>query len=160
MHHGRITVPYHTRNGVVALRSRSMPLANGGEDGLKYLPWWTGDVTRPFNTTALDTAQEVLICEGEFDTITAWMLGYHAVGIAGVQNWKQVYKPLFRYRSVTLIGDNDDSGQGSDFCKKIAKKLGGCSIVMMPSGHDLNSAVKEYGEEFVRKMINGSEEDE
>ncbi len=154
-HLGRIVIPYNTRSGVVALRSRSLPMENGGEEGAKYLPWMTGDVSRPFNTTALDTAEEVYITEGEFDTITAWMLGLFVVGIPGVSNWKSVYRPLFRYRRVTIIGDNDDSGQGDKFCSEVAKALGGCSTVLAPKGHDLNSFFVEAGKDQTLKHLMG-----
>ncbi len=159
MHFGRIVVPYQTRTGVVALRSRSMPNDDGGDAGNKYLPWMTGDVTRPFNTTALDTAEEAYIIEGEFDTITAWMLGLYAVGIPGVSNWKPVYRPLFRYRRNTVIADNDDMGQGKEFAKTVAGQLGQCSIIMNPKGHDLNSFYVEAGKETVLKHIVGVDED-
>lgn len=159
MHQGRIVIPYHTRTGVVALRSTSVPDLTGSRPEPKYLPWMTGDISRPFNVTSLDTAEEVLICEGELDCITAWMLGFYAVGIAGVAAWKDVYQPLFRYRKVTIVADMDDgSGQGMDFAKKVAGKLGGCSIVPMERGHDLNSFFVERGGEATLKHIKGDSE--
>lgn len=161
-HQGRIVVPYQTRTGVVALRSVSVPtditdMSTRPEP--KCLPWMTGDVTRPYNTTALDTAEEVYIVEGEPDTWTAWMLGLYVVGIPGVNNWKGVFKPLFRYRKVTIIADNDDMGQGKEFAKTIAQQLGGCSIIMNPKGHDLNSFYAEAGKETVLKHILGDLDD-
>ncbi len=158
-HLGRLVIPYQTRTGVVSLRSRSMPGEDGSDDAVKYLPWMTGDVTRPFNTTALDTAEEAYIIEGEFDTITAWMLDLYAIGIPGVNNWKPVYRPLFRYRKNTIIGDNDDQGQGKEFTKTVAQQRGGCSIIMNPKGHDLNSFYAEAGKETVLKHILGDSED-
>ncbi len=157
-HAGRIVIPYQTRTGVVALRSRSLPSEDGSDVGNKYLPWMTGDITRPFNTTALDTAEEAYIIEGEFDTITAWMLGLYAVGIPGVSNWKSVYRPLFRYRRNTIIADHDDQGQGREFAKAVASSLGGCSIIMCDQGYDLNSMFVEKGEEYTRKLILGEDD--
>lgn len=159
MHAGRIVIPYQTRTGVVALRSRSLPGENGSDAGNKYLPWMTGDVTRPFNTTALDTAGEAYIIEGEFDTITAWMLGLYAVGVAGVNNWKSVYKPLFRYRKNSVIADNDDQGQGREFAKLVAGQLGNCSIILCDKGYDLNSMMVEKGVEYCKKLISGDSDD-
>lgn len=153
-HQGRIVVPYMTRTGVVSLRSRSMPAENGGEYGSKYLPWLTGDTTRPFNTPALDTAAEVVITEGEFDAITAWILGLHSIGIPGVANWKSVFRPIFRHRKVYVVGDSDDQmQQGENFAKKVAKDLGGAAVLMPPKGYDLNSYYAEHGVELTLKML-------
>lgn len=159
MHSGRVVIPYQTRTGVVALRSMSIPDANGSRPEPKYLPWMTGDVSRPFNTTALDTAPEVYIIEGEMDTIVGWMLGLYVIGIPGVSNWKGVYRPMFRYRKVTIIADNDDMGQGKEFAKTVAGQLGGCSIIMCDKGYDLNSMFAEKGLEYCKKMIIGDDED-
>lgn len=158
LHQGRVTIPYFTRTGIVALRSTSIPDANGGRPEPKYLPWMTGDLSRPYNSTALDGShEEITICEGEMDTMTAWMLGMYAVGIPGVSNWKDVYRPLFRYRRVTIIADNDDAGQGNEFAKTIASKLGGCQIAIMPKGYDLNSYFAEHGEENTKKYLAGGD---
>lgn len=159
MHQGRVVIPYFTRTGVVALRSTSIPDPDGGRPEPKYLPWMTGDVSRPFNVTSLGFNDEVYVCEGEMDTITAWQCGLPAVGIPGVQNWKDVYRPLFRYRRVTILADNDDSGQGHDFAKTVAGKLGNCQIVMMPKGHDVNSYYSEVGGEVFKKYILGEDID-
>ncbi len=153
MHQGRITIPYQTRTGIVAMRSRSMPLENGGEEGTKYLPWMAGAITRPFNTPALDTAAEVYICEGEFDTITAQMCGVNAVGIAGSTNWKNVYRPLFRFRKVTVVIDKDDDGQSMKWAKEISKAIGGAAIVAPEDGYDLNSYFMTFGRDMTRKML-------
>lgn len=160
-HQGRLVIPYYTRTGVVALRSTSLPDADGGRPEPKYLPWMTGDISRPFNVTALDGPQEeIYICEGEMDTITAWQCGLYAVGIPGVQNWKDVYRPLFRYRRITILADNDDVGQGKEFAKVVAGKLGGCQIVTMPREHDVNSYYAEVGEEVFKKYILGEDSDD
>lgn len=156
LHVGRLVIPYFTRSGTVALRSTSLPTPEGGRPEPKYLPWMAGDISRPFNTTALDGAvQNVYICEGEMDTITAWMAGFYAVGIPGVQNWKDVFRPMFRYRSVTVLADNDDQGQGKDFAHTIAKKLGNTQILLMPSGHDVNSYFNEVGLDVFKKYVLG-----
>lgn len=157
-HKGRLVVPYHTRTGVVALRSISIPDSTGSRPEPKVLPWMTGDTTRPYNVTSLDTADEVYIVEGESCAWTAWMLGLYVIGIPGVTNWKDVYRPLFRYRKVTILADMDDHGQGMEFAKTVASKLGGCSILPAERGHDLNSMWTTYGESFCRKHL-GLDED-
>lgn len=158
-HLGRIVIPYLTRSGVVAMRSTSLPDEEGIRAEPKYRPWMAGDVTRPFNTRSLDTASEVVICEGEMDTIVAWELGFFAVGIPGVSNFKDVYRPIFRHRKVTILCDNDDSGQGRKFGDEVAKALGGCSVVLMEKGHDLNSMYVARGREYTLKHINGTDDD-
>lgn len=93
---------------------------------------------------------------GNCDTIIAHQLGLKAVGIPGVKNWKPVYRNLFKYRQVTVIADNDDAGgQGQDAAKRIVKEISGARMLLMPSGHDLNSFYTEFGHEKTLDLILG-----
>lgn len=158
-HQGRMVIPYYTRTGVVALRSSSVGIDDGTRPEPKYLPWMEGDVNRPFNVTALDGShEEVYICEGELDTVTAWQCGLYAVGIPGVKNWKPLFRLLFRYRKVTILADNDDSaGEGREFASALARKLSGAQIIVMPKGHDVNSYYTEAGEDVFKKYVLGKD---
>lgn len=161
IHMGRLVIPYFTRSGVVALRSSSIEDSSGNRPEPKYMPWTHGDVNRPYNTNALSGShEEVYICEGEGDTWIAHQMGLYAVGIPGVKNWKSEFRPLFRYRKVTVLADNDDEGQGYEFGKHVSQQVGGATIILMPRGDDLTSFYVESGEDVVRKHILGELDNE
>lgn len=151
---GRLAIPYLTRAGVVDIRYRRIP-ADGDPTspvfGNKYesMP---GAESRPFNTLALARSESfVVICEGEFDTVTADMAGIPAVGFPGVETWKKLYWRMFRYRRVAILADNDDAG--AKFARKVAEDVNGSVIIGMPNGHDVNSFVLAEGIEALRKKV-------
>lgn len=150
---GRISIPYLTRAGVVDIRFRANP-NDPSRQKYKTIP---GHESRMYNTSALMyPAPEILICEGEIDTIIASMCGYAAVGIPGAGAWKTFYAPLFAYRDVVVVVDNDDTGAGREtFAKKIVKDIPAARLAICPEGHDLNSWYMEAGQEGVQTMIGG-----
>lgn len=151
---GRISFPYITPSGVVALRFRT--IGPPGERS-KFLTV-TGDSARPYNTRALVGAREVYICEGETDTIAAYQSGLSAVGFPGVNSWakdSRVYARVFANRAVTVLADNDDQGEGVEFSEDIYRTLGGCRIKVLPDGYDVSRYVLEHGPKALREFING-----
>ncbi len=154
MHHGRVTIPYFTRSGIVGMRSTSVEVEAGVRPEPKYLPWFAGDINRPFNVTALGTVNpNIYITEGEFDCMSAWMAGFSAVGIPGVKNWKPVFRTMFAYRNLTVLADNDDNGQGKEFANRLAEELRGVKVILMPRGHDVSSYLQEFGVDALRDFI-------
>lgn len=160
---GRLSFPYIKPSGVVAIRFRSMNpessskmLAHAGDEGTLY------------NTAALLGTKEIYICEGETDTITAYQAGLRAVGLPGASSWapnRAEFRCVFRNRIVKVLQDNDDefieknSGKvrrpGQELAKDIYKTLGGCQIIAMPRGHDVNSYAMEYGLDALREYVSG-----
>lgn len=166
----RLSFPYITRSGVVSMRFRSI-----GESKQKILVQ-TGDIARLYNPMALMNAQSVYICEGETDTITAWMAGLPAVGIPGAYNWTKygkIWAKAFANREVCVLADNDDKKikqnedgsetvktPGADFAQDVYRSLGGCRILMMPEGHDVSSFAQAEGlEALYAKATRSSRED-
>ncbi len=111
-----------------------------------------GAGTRIFNTLDLQAADdEIAICEGEIDCITAHLCGIPSIGVPGVQNWKpQYYRLLKGYTKIWLFADGDSYGEG--LAKKIADVMGDrVSVIKMPDGEDVNSMVRKYGKEALLK---------
>lgn len=155
---GKLAIPYVTRSGVVSMRFRQIPEIVDGLyqpfEGPKYLSV-PGDEPRMFNTIDLDRREDyVCICEGEFDAITAHQAGLPAVGIPGVNGWKDFYSRCFKgYRAVYILSDNDDKGQGQAFSEKVAGQVENSRIVCMPKDHDVNSFLVAEGPEALRARL-------
>lgn len=109
IYHGRLSIPYLRRAGVVGFNFRSI---HG--DTPKYL---TQGHKHLYNTAALDRADltgSIYITEGEFDAIIATeRYGLAAVGVPGAAVWKALpyAAELFRgYDRIVVLADPDDAG--------------------------------------------------
>ncbi len=148
---GRISIPYLTNAGPVALRFRKLPEQ---EHGPKY--WQpAGTVTSIFNVnTILQGGSYAVVTEGEFDCMIATQCGLPAVGIPGATAWKPHYSAVFEGFERTIIcGDNDDKGAGAEFAEKVAAKVPAPVVFMMPQGHDVNSYFLEAGSRGLRQLL-------
>ncbi|GAA3136910.1 hypothetical protein GCM10010466_29660 [Planomonospora alba] len=152
---GRIAIPYLSPDlKTLQLRFRRL----GDEDGPKYLTV-PGDIPRPFNTRVLDLPLDTMaVCEGELDAITATQAGIPAIGIPGVSAWRDEWAlALEQYDTLYVLADNDDKGQGAKLGETIALRCPNARIILMDSGHDVNSYVNEFGPEALRKKVGISE---
>lgn len=147
---GKISIPYLTRSGVVALRFRRGPVG----EGPKYWQPPGSNITI-FNVNELVKHQRwIAICEGEIDCITATQAGIPAVGIPGASAWKDHYGTLFEgYERVIILADNDDKGAGEQFAAKVAEEVPEPAIITMPDGHDVNSFYCEHGAKELRGLL-------
>jgi hypothetical protein len=142
---GMLCIPYlrygYSGPSVITIRFRCIVDACPHEyhGKINSLP---GHGTRLYNTRALlAPADEVAICEGEMDTITAEMYGLHAVGVPGVENWRPYMAAAFHgYRKVRIFAQRDDKGQSMKWAAEIAAKLPNASVEPCPDGCDLNDA--------------------
>jgi len=113
----------------------------------------------PFNGDVLREPQDrVFICEGCLDTISALQLGYPAIGIPGVQGFREEWFALFgNVGSVLIAFDNDQAGQ------RVAVKLRSefrlrrirADVVLPSQGKDINDQLtfrmeKQRGKSSVR----------
>lgn len=111
-----ITFPYMVAGSVVQIRGRRL----AGDT--KYLTP-PGQPARLFNTDAVWGAQEVVICEGEFDAMALTQVGYHAVAVPGAANWSDSWNGYFEGANrVFVMYDPDDVGQKN--CLKVLEALG------------------------------------
>ncbi|THV35724.1 topoisomerase [Glycomyces buryatensis] len=116
---GMLAVPYlrHGYSGpnVTTIRFACIAddCAHEHHDKISSLP---GHGVRLYNTRdLLAPADEICICLGEWDTITALTYGLHAVGVQSVTGWKpymaQAFQGYKKVRIFTRIGDRDQSMQ-------------------------------------------------
>lgn len=111
-----------------------------------------GAATHIFNTLDLQNSDdEIAICEGELDAITAHLCGIPSIGVPGVQNWKDQYFRLLKGRKkIWMFADGDSYGEG--LAKKISDKMGDkVKVIQMPDGEDVNSMVGKYGKAALLK---------
>lgn len=173
---GMLAIPYLTRSGAVTIRFRAIPRAEfwepfnlddpeGMEAARAALKEWKpegpkyksvpGDEPRMFNPNDL-CRREPIVCitEGEFDAVTANQAGLPAVGIAGVNGWREYFSRAFTgYEAVYILCDNDDKGQGQAFGEKVAAQVANARIVLLPEGHDVNSYVIQEGPEALTARL-------
>jgi DNA primase len=140
MYHGRLAVPYLSRNGVVSIKFRRL-----GETGTKYL-YHKGQRPRLFNTIAYFEADDTLgLCEGEIDAIVATeRLGVPTIGIPGVDTWMEQadsWKPIFKdFRTVLMFADGDDAGH--NLADAVSESIGTrLRVVACTPGQDVASTV-------------------
>ncbi|MET8684821.1 toprim domain-containing protein [Streptomyces sp. NPDC004732] len=166
---GRLAVPYLRRNPfgkttVAAIRFRCVRAeciknpdgswrdeeAHVGHGKMESMP---GDTHRVYNAEAILRAHdEIAICEGEPDTWTAEMCGIPAVGIQGVNGWKDYFTELFLgYRTVYVLADGDKAGE--EFATEVAKKLPNALVVPMGQGLDVNKLHTTKGREAVLEKV-------
>lgn len=154
---GMISIPYLTPNGPVALRFRRPPYK---ESGPKYWQPLGSDLTI-FNTPAFFESEDTItITEGEMDCMTLVQAGIPAVGLPGASSWKAHFELIFEgYASVVICADNDDKEMkngkhaGREFAARVAQKVPGPHVILMPEGHDVNSFYAEFGREALRDHL-------
>lgn len=159
-----ISIPYLTPAGTVQIRFRKAPWESGRA---KY--WQTpGSLVRMFNTNMLleGTGRIAYVCEGEFDTMAATQAGLPAIGISGVNGWRDhFYAMLAGFDRIAFLADSDGEGDklkerpedwpedkefdprgvGIKFAETHANAMEGGVVIQMPAGHDVNSYLVEAG---------------
>lgn len=164
---GRISIPYITTTGPVAVRFHKTP---GMAEGIPKYKDMSGPAGKPrlYNVTSIanDPAGEVIyVCEGEFDTLIAQQIGLTAVGVSGAQKWQPHYRHLLEgYNQVIVLADRDDKPNkqtglrpGEEMANMIQTNLKGqdVRVVFMPEGHDVNSAYLDGDKQSLLDWING-----
>lgn len=149
MYRGRLAIPYLRKSvegnwSVVGIKYRAIPGVPCFREDTKYLNP-AGSVHRIYNTyDAITNDDEIAVCEGELDTLTASAFGIPCVGAPGVKSWKDHFTEIFMgYETVYVLCDGDDAGLSfGDF---LAGKLQNVRVIPMDLGEDVNSTVHKYG---------------
>lgn len=152
-HAGRLSIPYVTETGVVAIKYRAM---DGSKP--KYLNE-SGCGVHLYNARVLiREADRVVLTEGELDTLTVQAYtGIPSVAYPGVDTWKA--QPHWRLcfqdvAEVVVIADGDDVGRAS--AERVAKSIGThARVVEMPPEHkDANEFIAAQGAAAFLERIN------
>lgn len=149
MYRGWLAIPYLRWSpgqgwSVITMRFRCLEDHDHGRHG-KYMAH-PGSSIHIYNTLAvMGSNDEIAVCEGELDTITAELHGVPAVGIPGRENWKPHFHRMFKgYEKVFILADGDQPGK--DFAFDVMKTLPNGRVINMPEGEDVNSTVKKFGQ--------------
>ena len=117
-----VEIPYANQNGEqVATRYRISP---GGDDKFR---WERGSKTTLYGLHKLEEAHDagyVLLVEGESDCHTAWYRGLPAVGVPGVNNWRDEWaEHLNGISKIFVVVEPDKAG------KKLWENLTRCEAL-------------------------------
>jgi DNA primase len=138
---GRLAIPFDTPSGIVDIRFRAIT----DDGGPKYLSR-AGSGQLIYNVNAFEIDSEMIaVCEGELDTIVAQsMIGIPAVGMPGVNGWKDFYWRAFTdYRKVFVLCDGDSAGK--EMGRAIATAVDTAVVINMPDGMDVNDVYLAEG---------------
>ncbi len=128
----KIILPYYHKGQVTHIRARSHPSEK--EKCYFQLP---GYEIRLFNEDDVHGADQIIIAEGEFDTMILKQLGYNVVGIPGANTFQEGWVcKLEKCKSVFIALDGDNGG--IEGAVRIASFLGEkARIVSLPDGQDI-----------------------
>jgi putative DNA primase/helicase len=117
-----VEIPYADQNGEqVATRYRISP---AGDDKFR---WEKGSKTTLYGLHKIEEAHDagyVLLLEGESDCHTAWYRGLPAVGVPGVDNWRDEWaEHLDGIPKIFVVVDPDEAG------KKLWQTLVSCKAL-------------------------------
>jgi hypothetical protein len=114
-----VEIPYADRDG--ELLTTRYRIAVGGDDKFR---WEKGSTTTLYGLHKLEEAEEagyVLLLEGESDCHTAWYKGLPAVGVPGVDNWRDGWAlHLDGIPKIFVVVEPDEAG------KKLWRTLVSC----------------------------------
>jgi hypothetical protein len=117
-----VEIPYADRDG--ELLTNRYRIAVGGDDKFR---WEKGSTTTLYGLHKLEEAEKagyVLVVEGESDCHTAWYRGLPAVGVPGVDNWKDKWAEYLNGISkLFVVVEPDEAG------KKLWRSLVGCNAL-------------------------------
>ena len=154
---GMLAVPYLRRsesNDALVVSIRFRCLEDHEHIGHGKYNTVAGDPARLYNTRAITESDEyIAITEGEFDAIAMTMAGMAAVGIPGVQTWKDHFDTIFRgYKTVYVFTDGDEAGRGFGrfVCERLKKNA---KQIPCPPGEDVNSWLAGGGYDDIWKAM-------
>ena len=152
--YNRLAIPYVTRAGVVDVRYRCIRPHDCGDSGcVKYLGR-PGVSPRLYHVSSLvEAGSGICVAEGELDCVILNQLGYEAVGIPGVANWKPHWNRLFEdFDRIIVFCDGDSAGHG--FGKAWADRFPqSVELVQCDDGEDVNSTFIEEGPDWFERHL-------
>jgi len=138
---GFITFPHWHHGRVVYISGRGWPDKKHRKLEKDKVP-----LVHLYNEEAV-REKEVILCEGEIDTLTLVQNGFNACGVLGTGSFKEEWVERFKHcQTVYLSLDGDEAGTKANL--KIAELLGSkARIVSLPDGQDVNDFFKEKTKE-------------
>jgi putative DNA primase/helicase len=117
-----VEIPYADRDG--ELLTNRYRIAVGGDDRFR---WEKGSTTTLYGLHKLEEAEKagyMLLVEGESDCHVAWYRGLPAIGVPGVDNWRDEWaEHLSGIPKIFVVVEPDEAG------KKLWRSLVGCNAL-------------------------------
>jgi hypothetical protein len=117
-----VEIPYADRDG--ELLTNRYRIAVGGDDRFR---WEKGSTTTLYGLHKLEEAEKagyILLVEGESDCHVAWYRGLPAVGVPGVDNWRDAWAlHLDGIPKIFVMVEPDEAG------KKLWRSVVGCNVL-------------------------------
>lgn len=150
--HGRLSIPYLTRAGVVSVRYRCLREHNCSAEGCPKYLGRAGEDTRLYNVESFFGSESyIAVAEGELDALTLGQCGIPGVAVPGVSNWKPHFNRIFQdFGTIYVFSDGDDAGR--KFGQRLASELR-ATVLTMPDGEDVNSMYVKEGGEWLRGRL-------
>lgn len=133
---GFITFPHFVRDSIVYMSGRGWP-----EKAHKKLPKEKVPLNHLYYEDAL-RKPEIIIAEGEIDTLTLLQHGFNACGVLGTNSFKEEWADKFKACEKAYVSfDGDEAGREGN--RKIAALISPqARIVNLPEGEDINDFFK------------------
>lgn len=151
---GRLSIPYLTPSGTMALNFRCIQDHNCKEiEGHKKYLKPAGTKQHLYGVMYYDDADNfIALTEGEIDALTLQQIGIPALGVPGAENWKPHWTSILQdFSTVYVFSDGDEAGQ--KFAKRVMTEYDRTVNVRMPEGEDVNSVFVKYGKDYLLKKI-------
>ena len=148
----QLNIPYYDADGKTLFSKTRMPPTYIG--GNKYL-YPAGAKINLYPLDNLKENKELILCEGELDTLTLESFGFAAITSGGVTSFKKEFISLLKGKKITICFDMDNAGL--DGANKVSQMLaaGGVntyvmSLPKMDEGKDIGDYFKNghTAEEF------------
>ena len=152
---GRLSIPYITDAGTVNMTFRCIKNHDCKTESKhqKYL-LWPKLPSNLYHAQSLQAADEwIAVAEGEIDALTLNISGIPAVGISGVEKWRDYWPLIFDdFTRIYFFEDGDDPGK--KLGDKMVHEINSPVIrIKMPSGQDVNSIYVAQGPEALVRMV-------
>lgn len=150
---GRLSIPYLTPTGIVAIKFRCICDHRCDEHGHPKYTAQKGQRVKLYNVPALDADTDYIgITEGELDALVLTRYcGIPATGVPGAGNWKsnrhwpRLYSGFGR---VLVFRDPDPAGD--ELASRICESLTRARVVELPG--DVNETFLDKGPDAIRAM--------
>jgi 5S rRNA maturation endonuclease (ribonuclease M5) len=153
---GNIAFPYTRYETITGYKLRK-PIKNPGQPKMTSIP---GSKPYLFNSQNVDMADELIICEGEFDCMVIHQCGYEnvvSVG-AGANSLsvliEQAKDFINSFTYIIVVSDNDESGKNMDmfFVNEFKEKVKLINKELY-HGNDINEELVLQGKQAVINII-------
>ena len=153
----RIVIPVYSQDGKLLFNKyRRNPFHANGE-GPKY-SYDRGGKVSLYGIQNLKLSNEIIICEGELDSLLLRAKGFYAVtSTGGAVSFQKEWAPLFEGKEVWVCFDNDKAGQ--EGILKVCEILPGAKPIPLPPAVGPHGDITDYfiklgktTQDFIRLM--------